>query len=148
MNTREGEIAGTDAVWLEDEPRTPILYVHGVPNSGSMWAPFLERTGGIAPDLPGFGESGKSAGFDYSIGGYGDWLEAFVDHLGLERFSLVMHDWGAVGLELAQRRPDRGRGARGRAALAVARQTRARRSGGRVPEREAVNGGSAPRNRC
>jgi pimeloyl-ACP methyl ester carboxylesterase len=103
----EAEIAGTQVVWLEDEPRTPILYLHGVPNSGGpMWGPFLERSGGIAPDLPGFGESGKSAGFDYSISGYGDFLEAFVDHLGLDRFALVMHDWGAVGLELAQRRPE------------------------------------------
>jgi pimeloyl-ACP methyl ester carboxylesterase len=106
LNSRTAEVAGTTVTWLEDEPRTPILYVHGVPNSGRMWRPFLERTGGIAPDLPGFGGSGKSAGFDYSITGYGDWLEAFVDHLGLDRFRLVMHDWGAVGLELAQRRPE------------------------------------------
>ena len=104
MTQRRAEVGGTDVVWVEDEPRTPILYVHGVPNSGRMWDPFLARTGGIAPDLPGFGESGKSAAFDYSIRGYGDWLEAFVDHLGLDRFALVMHDWGAVGLELAQRR--------------------------------------------
>jgi pimeloyl-ACP methyl ester carboxylesterase len=107
VNRREAEIGGTQVVWLEDEPRTPILWLHGVPNSaGAMWAPFLARAGGIAPDLPGFGESGKSAGFDYSIEGYGDFLEAFVDHLGLDRFKLVMHDWGAVGLELAQRRPE------------------------------------------
>ena len=106
MNRREADVAGNHVVWLEDATSTPILYVHGVPNAGAMWTPFLERTGGIAPDLPGFGESAKSAGFDYSITGYGDWLDAFVDHLGLERFSLVMHDWGAVGLELAQRRPE------------------------------------------
>jgi pimeloyl-ACP methyl ester carboxylesterase len=113
VERREGDIAGTHAVWHDAgsgaaaEPGgTPILYVHGVPNAGRMWRPFLERSGGIAPDLPGFGESDKSAGFDYSIAGYGDWLEAFVDQLGLTRFSLVMHDWGAVGLELAQRRPE------------------------------------------
>jgi pimeloyl-ACP methyl ester carboxylesterase len=106
MRRHEGEIAGTQTVWHEDEARTPILYVHGVPNHGAMWGPMLERTGGIAPDLPGFGESGKPAHFDYSIKGYGDWLEAFVDTLGLDRFSLVMHDWGGVGLELAQRRPE------------------------------------------
>jgi pimeloyl-ACP methyl ester carboxylesterase len=106
VKTRDAEIAGTQVTWLEDDGPEPILYVHGVPNSGAMWAPFLERTGGIAPDLPGFGDSGKSAGFDYSIEGYGDFLEAFADHVGLDRFALVMHDWGAVGLELAQRRPE------------------------------------------
>src|SRR5215210_7408446 len=107
MQERHATVAGTDVLWHEAEPSTaaPTLYLHGVPNNGRQWQPFLERTGGVAPDLPGFGRSGKSAGFDYSIGGYGDFLEAFVDHLGLERFQLVMHDWGSVGLELAQRRP-------------------------------------------
>ena len=105
MNERRAEIAGTEVRWTEDDGPTPILYLHGVPDSGRTWDPFLERTGGIAPDLPGFGESGKPAHFDYSIEGYGDFLEEFVDHLGLDRFALVMHDWGVVGLELAQRRP-------------------------------------------
>jgi pimeloyl-ACP methyl ester carboxylesterase len=85
----------------------PILYLHGVPTHSHDWIPFLERTGGIAPDLPGFGRSAKPAEFDYSIDGYDRFLEAFVDHVGLERFSLVMHDWGSVGLALAQRFPER-----------------------------------------
>ena len=106
MKRREADIADTHVVWHEAGEPAPVLYVHGVPNAGTMWRPFLERSGGVAPDLPGFGESGKSAGFDYSIAGYADWLEAFVDHLGLTRFSLVTHDWGAVGLELAMRRPE------------------------------------------
>lgn len=102
------EVDGTHVAWLEAEPKTrvPVLYLHGVPNSGVMWSRFLQATGGIAPDLPGFGESGKPADFDYSIDGYGRFLEAFVDHLGLDRFQLVMHDWGAVGLALAQARPE------------------------------------------
>jgi pimeloyl-ACP methyl ester carboxylesterase len=107
MRARRATVAGTEVLWHEADSRTaaPTLYLHGVPNHGAQWRPFLERTGGIAPDLPGFGSSGKSAGFDYSIRGYGDFLEAFADHLGLDRFQLVLHDWGSVGLELAQRRP-------------------------------------------
>ena len=65
----------------------PILYLHGVPDSGETWRPFLERTGGIAPDLPGFGRSAKGGDFDYSIEGYDRFLDAFVDALGLDRFS-------------------------------------------------------------
>lgn len=90
-----------------DGPAHPVLYLHGVPDSSETWVPFLERTGGIAPDLPGFGRSTKRGDFDYSIPGYDRWLEGFLDLVGAERVSLVVHDWGAVGLALAQRRPDR-----------------------------------------
>ena len=105
---KRAEVGGTDVLWREAPATTtaPTLYLHGVPTSGSDWLPFLERTGGLAPDLPGFGRSGKSAGFDYSIPGYAAWLRAFVDHLGLERISLVVHDWGVVGLSLAQEAPE------------------------------------------
>jgi pimeloyl-ACP methyl ester carboxylesterase len=85
----------------------PILYVHGVPTGSWEWLPFLARAGGVAPDLPGFGKSAKPADFDYSIEGYGRFIEAFCDQTGLERLSLVVHDWGAVALEFAQRFPQR-----------------------------------------
>lgn len=68
---------------------------------------FLERTGGLAPDLPGFGRSGKAANLDYTIAGYADFLERFLGLVGVERVSLVMHDWGAVGLAFAQAHPER-----------------------------------------
>ncbi len=85
----------------------PILYVHGVPQSGAMWEPFLARTGGLAPDLPGFGRSAKRGDFRYDVEGYADWLERFLAHVEVDRFRLVLHDWGAVALALAQRAPER-----------------------------------------
>jgi pimeloyl-ACP methyl ester carboxylesterase len=100
------EIDGVEVHWRR-EGTAPILYVHGVPTASWEWQPFLERTGGIAPDLPGFGSSGKPGDFDYSIGGYDRFLERFAETAGLERFSLVVHDWGAVGLAFAQRFPER-----------------------------------------
>ncbi len=68
---------------------------------------FLERTGGLAPDLPGFGRSGKPGHFDYSISGYANFLEQFLDLVEVERVRLVVHDWGAVGLAFAARHPER-----------------------------------------
>jgi pimeloyl-ACP methyl ester carboxylesterase len=103
---RSVQVAGLD-IHFRQAGDAPILYLHGVPTHSHEWVPFLERSGGIAPDLPGFGSSAKPAEFDYSIAGYDRFLEAFVDHAGLERFSLVLHDWGAVGLALAQRFPER-----------------------------------------
>jgi pimeloyl-ACP methyl ester carboxylesterase len=109
VDERQEEIGGTSVLWREAPRRgpAPVLYLHGVPTSGADWVPFLDRTGGFAPDLPGFGRSDKPAHFDYSIAGYTRFLRAYVDELGLERFSLVVHDWGAVGLALAQAIPDR-----------------------------------------
>ncbi len=86
---------------------SPVLYVHGVPTSADDWTPFLVLGGGIAPDLPGFGRSGKRADGAYTMEGCDRWLETFLDHLGVERFRLLVHDWGAVGLLLAQRFPER-----------------------------------------
>ncbi len=83
------------------------LYLHGVPTSSDDWIPFLERTGGIAPDLPGFGRSGKPGYLAYTMDEYDRFLERFLDERGLDRVSLVVHDWGALGLLLAQRMPER-----------------------------------------
>ena len=83
------------------------LYLHGVPTSSDDWVPFLERTGGVAPDLPGFGRSGKPGYLTYTMEEYDRFLERFLDERGLERVSLVVHDWGAVGLLIAQRLPER-----------------------------------------
>jgi pimeloyl-ACP methyl ester carboxylesterase len=90
------------------EQRTPTLYLHGIPTSSDDWLPFLERTGGFAPDLIGFGRSGKSGHLDYSMEGYAGFVEMFLDRINVDRLQLVVHGWGAVpGLVFAQRHPDR-----------------------------------------
>jgi pimeloyl-ACP methyl ester carboxylesterase len=103
---RQTEVDGLQVHWRQAGD-APILYLHGVPAAGWHWEPFLERTGGVAPDLPGFGQSDKPGDFDYSIAGYDRFVEAFCDAAGLERVRLVLHDWGAVGLAFAQRVPER-----------------------------------------
>ena len=83
------------------------LYVHGVPDNSDLWLAFLARSGGLAPDLPGFGRSGKPGSLRFTIEEYADFLEAFLELVGVERVSMVVHDWGAVGLAFAQRHPER-----------------------------------------
>jgi pimeloyl-ACP methyl ester carboxylesterase len=106
---RDADVGGVRTHWREapDNGAAPILYLHGVPTASWDWSPFLERIGGIAPDLPGFGKSAKPEDFDYSITGYDRWIEAFADARGLDRLSLVVHDWGGFGLAFAQRLPAR-----------------------------------------
>ena len=68
---------------------------------------FLERSGGLAVDLPGFGRSAKPGYLSFTIDEYDRFIEHFLDELGVERVQLVVHDWGAVGLAFAQRLPAR-----------------------------------------
>lgn len=84
----------------------PVLYLHGVPTSSDDWPAFLERTGGLAPDLPGFGRSGKRGDGDYTMAGYDRFVERFLHLTGTEQVRLVVHDWGVVGLLWAMRRPE------------------------------------------
>jgi pimeloyl-ACP methyl ester carboxylesterase len=83
------------------------LYLHGVPDNSDEWLEFLARTGGLAPDLPGFGRSGKPGSRTYTIDEYDRFIERFLEETGTERVKLVVHDWGAVGLAFAQRLPAR-----------------------------------------
>ena|SRR5215218_196617 len=85
----------------------PALFLHGVPTSSDDWLPFLTRTGGLAPDLPGFGRSTKRGDGDFTMDGYARFVERFLDLVEVERVQLVVHDWGAAGLVWAQRRPER-----------------------------------------
>jgi len=103
------ELAGSPAFYrTAPAPGAPALYVHGVPTSSDDWISFLERSGGIAPDLIGFGRSGKGGNLNYSIEGLTDFLQRLLDHLQIDRVKLVVHDWGAaVGLAFAQRNPQR-----------------------------------------
>jgi pimeloyl-ACP methyl ester carboxylesterase len=86
---------------------TPILWVHGVPTSSDDWVPFLERAGGIAPDLPGFGRSSKRGDGDFTLGGYARFAGALLDALDVPRVRLVVHDWGAAVLKWAAENPSR-----------------------------------------
>jgi pimeloyl-ACP methyl ester carboxylesterase len=107
-----GELDGLPIFWRSAptpssfEEAVP-LYLHGVPTNSDEWVGFLERSGGIAPDLPGFGRSGKPGNLKYTIEEYSRFLERFLDLVEVDRVSLVMHDWGSVGLAFAQRHPER-----------------------------------------
>jgi pimeloyl-ACP methyl ester carboxylesterase len=113
VSDHSGELDGLPIFWRSASAPAGVtgsavpLYLHGVPNNSDEWLEFLERSGGVAPDLPGFGRSGKPGTRSYTIAEYDRFIERFLDQAGVERVSLVVHDWGGVGLAFAQRLPER-----------------------------------------
>jgi pimeloyl-ACP methyl ester carboxylesterase len=110
VSDHTAEIDGLPVFWRSAPSAAgsaPVLYLHGVPSNSDEWVSFLARTGGLAPDLPGFGRSGKPGSRSYTIPEYDSFIERFLDHLEVERVKLVVHDWGGVGLAFAQRLPER-----------------------------------------
>jgi pimeloyl-ACP methyl ester carboxylesterase len=87
---------------------TEVLYLHSVPTSSDDWLALLELSGGLAPDLPGFGRTDKPGNLDYSLTAYVLFVERFLDALDVRKVVLVGHGWGAaIGLLFAQRHPGR-----------------------------------------
>jgi pimeloyl-ACP methyl ester carboxylesterase len=113
VSDQSSEIDGLPVFWRsapvpgEAAGKAVPLYLHAVPNNSDDWQAFLSRTGGLAPDLPGFGRTGKPGSRLYTIDEYDRFIESFLQETGTERVSLVVHDWGAVGLVFAQRLPAR-----------------------------------------
>jgi pimeloyl-ACP methyl ester carboxylesterase len=92
----------------------PVLLLHGWPDSAALWRnqiPFLVAHGFrvIAPDLRGFGRSGRPqevAG--YALPNAVADMTGVLDALGIQTAHVVGHDWGAgVAWLMAMLHPDR-----------------------------------------
>ncbi|WP_405064460.1 haloalkane dehalogenase [Kribbella sp. NBC_01505] len=88
-----------------------VVFLHGNPTSSYLWRNILEPVSKhgwrcLAADLIGMGKSGRPD-IDYRLADHAAYLDAFIEALEIDRFTLVGHDWGAVlALDLARRRPD------------------------------------------
>ena len=91
-----------------------ILLMHGYPTSSVMFRnliPALSKSYHvIAPDLPGFGFSAAPprSEYIYSFDNLAKTMQAFIDTIGLQTFSMYIFDYGApVGLRLALANPEK-----------------------------------------
>jgi haloalkane dehalogenase len=104
---RDSEIAYVDA-----GSGPPIVLLHGNPTSSYLWRNIIPHLTGLgrclAPDLVGFGRSGRSPRYAYRFADQSAYLDAWFDALGLNcDVTLVVHDWGAaLGFWRACRHPD------------------------------------------
>lgn len=91
-----------------------IVLLHGYPSSSRMWTPLLpllsERYHVIAPDYPGFGHSDTPppADYAYTFDHLAETIEGLLRMLGLNRYGLLMQDYGGpVGFRLALRNSEK-----------------------------------------
>jgi haloalkane dehalogenase len=90
------------------------LFLHGNPTSSYIWRKIIPLVAPlahcIAPDLIGFGQSGKPD-IAYRFEDQVRYLDAFLAKMGIGSAYLVVQDWGSgLAFHLAERRPDFVRG--------------------------------------
>lgn len=97
-----------------DKANTPVILLHGFPEAAVMWDPFMEELVeknyyAIAPNQRGYSSGARPENVEaYQIDHLASDIIAIADELGLEKFHLIGHDWGAVvGWKLAADHPDR-----------------------------------------
>jgi pimeloyl-ACP methyl ester carboxylesterase len=112
MRRIEGD--GLSLAVLDEGAGQPVLLLHGFPDTHRLWRHQMRALTGagmraIAPDLRGFGESGKpDAVAEYGVARSVADMIALLDALEIERAHVVGHDWGAaVAWALAAFLPDR-----------------------------------------
>jgi len=91
-----------------------LLLLHGFPSASHMFRDLIplltDHFHIVAPDLPGFGQSGMPSrnGFSYTFDNIASIIDRFTEVVGLDRFAVYVFDYGApVGFRLAMRRPAR-----------------------------------------
>lgn len=86
------------------------LFLHGNPTSSFIWRNIIPLVAPvahcIAPDLIGFGQSGKPD-IDYRFADHVRYLDAFIENAGISSAYVIAQDWGtALAFHLAARRPE------------------------------------------
>ena len=114
VHHRHIDVDGVDIFYREaGAPDAPVLLLpHVYPCSSfefrNLMPRLADRWRTLAPDYPGMGYSATPEDFDYSFDGYAAFIDGFVRAMGVERFTLYLHDFGSpIGARLAIMNPGR-----------------------------------------
>jgi pimeloyl-ACP methyl ester carboxylesterase len=91
-----------------------ILLLHGYPTSSHMFRNLMSDLSDsyhlLAPDYPGFGNSEQPSmeKFAYTFDNMANIIEAFIDKLKINKYSIYLMDYGApIGFRIAVKYPER-----------------------------------------
>ena len=105
-------INGHALSYLDEGQGSPIVMLHGNPTWSFYYRKLVSLLQNnhrvIVPDHMGCGLSDKPQDYPYLLKTHIDNTETLLKELGIDKFSLVVHDWGgAIGMGLAARKSDR-----------------------------------------
>ena len=105
-------INGHDLSFLDQGQGRAIVMLHGNPTWSFFYRNLVKLLQDsyrvIVPDHMGCGYSAKPQDYPYTLKTHIDNLETLLAARRIDRFSLVLHDWGgAIGMGLALRNPER-----------------------------------------
>ncbi|WP_207430432.1 alpha/beta fold hydrolase [Sabulibacter ruber] len=98
--------------YIDEGQGEPLLFVHGTPTWSFLWRNQVKELSRnyrcIALDHLGFGLSSKPRDFSYSLEDHSSNLQFLVNHLGLDKVTLVVHDFGGpIGLGWVMKNPEK-----------------------------------------
>jgi pimeloyl-ACP methyl ester carboxylesterase/predicted lipid carrier protein YhbT len=102
---------GIDTFYLDAGSGPPVIALHGLGATNASMLPTLwalaENHRVLAPDLPGFGDSGKPhASYDPAF--YARWLASFMDAMSISEACIVGNSMGGrIAIEMGLSFPDR-----------------------------------------
>lgn len=93
-----------------NQTSTPILLIHGIPDSSDSWSPIAADLGRthpvVAVDLAGYGYSERPDDYDVSLSAQANYILEFLDKLGIGQVIIVGHDiGGGIAQIFAARNP-------------------------------------------
>lgn len=109
--SHEANILGSTMHWVEAGTGDPIVMLHGNPTNSFLWRKVFAGLDGkgrlIAPDMIGFGKSGKPD-IDYNLETHQKYMDAWFEEMDLQNVTLLLQDYGGFfGVNWASRHADR-----------------------------------------
>ena len=103
-------IDGNTLAYLDEGQGPVVVMLHGNPTWSFYYRNLVtllrDNYRVIVPDHMGCGNSDKPQEYPYTLKTHIDNLDYLLDELKIDRYSLVVHDWGgAIGMGLAARQP-------------------------------------------
>ncbi len=100
------EVHGSKIHYVDEGEGDPVLFLHGNPTSSYLWRNIIPHMTPharcIAPDLIGMGKSDKPD-IGYRFDDHYRYITGFIESMGLQNITLVIHDWGsALGFHYAR----------------------------------------------